>query len=238
MLPPNDPTRSASAPDGHQTATVRLSLSEINALCFKAARGAGLGWGEAEEAGWAAAWLSRAGFAGPEIILGWLADAATLARPAPSPGRWAARARAHCPLRTGAALADFAGLPEGPGAETLIVEHVAHPLVTLPFVARAAGRLDLGLSIGWAGFDVVLNATGRMSAFAMPGRDHRAPTIITIAPKHDPAPPDAARHHETATVAGVALGDWQALDALALRITVPPSPQSRAGAGAAGDDND
>ena len=26
MLPPNDPTRSASAPDGHQAATVRLSL--------------------------------------------------------------------------------------------------------------------------------------------------------------------------------------------------------------------
>lgn len=237
MLPPNDPTRSASAPDGHQAATVRLSLSEINALCFKAARGAGLGWGEAEEAGWAAAWLSRAGLSGPKIILEWLADAATLARPAPSPDRWAARAHAHCPLRTGAALADFAGLPEGPGDGALIVERVAHPLVTLPFVARATGRLDLGLSIGWADFEVLLDAAGRMSAFAMPERDHREATVITIAPKHDPAPPGATRH-EAATVTAVALGDWQALDALALRITVPPSPQSRAGAGAAGDDND
>jgi hypothetical protein len=36
----------------------------------------------------------------------------------------------------------------------------------------------------------------------------------------------------------IALADWQALDALALRVTVPPSAQSRAGAGAAGDDND
>jgi hypothetical protein len=37
---------------------------------------------------------------------------------------------------------------------------------------------------------------------------------------------------------GIAHADWQALDALALRVTVPPSDASRAGAGAAGDDND
>jgi len=237
MMPPNDPTRSASAPHAPHAATVRLSLSEINALCFKAARGAGLGWGEAEEAGWAAAWLSRAGLAGPSIMRAWLRDAAALARPAPGPGHWAARDRAQCPLRTGTALADFAGLPEGPGGATLTVEHVAHPLVVLPFLARAATRLDLGLSIGWGTYRVQMDSTGRARALPVSGGDVRKVADMTIAPAWDTASSEVACP-DTGSVGPVALEDWQALDALALRITVPPSPQSRAGAGAAGDDND
>ena len=237
MMPPNDPTRSASEPHAHHAATVRLSLSEIGALCFKAARGAGLTWGEAEEAGWAAEWLSRAGLGGPQIILAWLTDAATLARPAPAPGHWAAQERALCPLRTGVALADFAGLPEEPGAEPLTIAAVAHPLVTLPFVARAAGRVDRALRMRWAGGDVALDASGLLPGIDIPQGDHRAAVDLTITPLAGPVPAGTAQQ-DAAPVKPVALDHWQALDALALRITVPPSPQSRAGAGAAGDDND
>jgi len=182
MMSPNDPTHSASEPHAHHTATVRLSLSEINALCFKAARGAGLTWGEAEEAGWAAAWLSRAGLAGPSAILAWLHEAATLARPAPSPGHWAAQGRALCPLRTGAALADFAGLPEGPGAKHLTITDVAHPLIILPFVARAAGRVDLLLRMRWGKTDVVLDASGPLPGMAMSAKDCGEPAQLTITP--------------------------------------------------------
>jgi len=237
MLPPNDPTHSASEPHAHHAATVRLSLSEINALCFKAARGAGFAWGEAEEAGWAAAWLTRAGLAGPSLILAWLRDTATLARPAPAPGRWGAQTAPHCPLRTGIALADFAGLPEGPDAYPLTIAAVAHPLVTLPFVARAAGRIDLALRMRWDGGDVALDAIGPLTGMDIAARDRRAPVDLTITPFTGQAPADAIRH-DTAPVGAIAFDHWQALDALALRITVPPSPQSRAGAGAAGDDND
>ena len=237
MMPPNDPTHSASEPHAHHAATVRLSLSEINALCFKAARGAGLSWGEAEEAGWAAAWLSRAGLAGPQIILAWLADAATLARPGPAPGHWAAQGRALCPLRTGAALGDFAGLPEGPGAQPLTIADVAHPLITLPFVARAAGRVDLALRMRWNNIDIALDASGPLSGVDIPTGDHREMAHLTITPCAGSAKAGMTRL-DTAPVGAVAFDHWQALDALALRITVPPSPQSRAGAGAAGDDND
>ena len=237
MMSPNDPAHSASEPHAHHAATVRLSLSEINALCFKAARGAGLGWGEAEEAGWAAAWLSRAGLAGPRAILAWLGDCAALAHPVPAPRRWVPRDRAHCPVRTGIALADFAGLPEGPGEGALIVESIAHPLVVVPFLSRAAGRLDLGLSIGWGSCKVTLDAADRLPAPAIPERDHHETTDMTISPAAVPVARAAARP-EAGPLAAVALEDWQALDALALRITVPPSAQSRAGAGAAGDDND
>jgi len=237
MLSPNDPTQSASAPHAHHAASVRLSLSEINALCFKAARGAGLGWGEAEEAGWAAAWLTRAGMPGPSIILAWLGDVATLVRPVPAPGHWVPRGRAHCPLRAGIALADFAGLSEGPGAQRLCIEAVAHPLVTLPFVARAAGRLDLGLRIGWDRGNVALDSAGLLPRTAIPdGRHHEAADLAVTAFE---APPRAGEaRHGTATIRLISFDHWQALDALALRITVPPSAQSRTGAGAAGDDND
>ncbi|MEQ8900223.1 MAG: DUF3726 domain-containing protein [Roseovarius sp.] len=237
MMSPNDPTRSASAPVAQDGARVCLSLSEINALCFKAARGVGLSWGEAEEAGWAAAWLTRAGLAGPSIVLHWLQDCATLARPLPAPGHWQARMGPLCPLRTGLALADFAALPEGPGHDGLRIDTVAHPRLILPFVARAATRLDLPLRIGWFGAELTLDTAGNGPVPVSLGEDASAPADlwITVA-----APPDPNEQQTDCAVPtkGIAFADWQALDALALRVTVPPSAGSRAGAGAAGDDND
>ncbi|MFP4043155.1 MAG: DUF3726 domain-containing protein [Rhodosalinus sp.] len=125
MLSHHDPAHNTSTPGADGAARVRLSLSEIEALCFKAARGAGLDWGEAEEAGWAAAWLSRAGLAGPTIILGLLKDLAALERPVPGPGRWEPRARAQCPLRTGIALADFAGRRLRREQMSMVFQHFA-----------------------------------------------------------------------------------------------------------------
>ena len=237
MMSPNDPTRSASAPVARDGARVCLSLSEINALCFKAARGAGLTWGEAEEAGWAAAWLTRAGLAGPSILLNWLTECATLARPVPAAGRWCALDGPLCPLRAGLALADHAGLPEGPGDTTLHMDTVAHPLVLLPFVARAATRLDLPLRIGWVGADLTLDTEGNGPITVSLGDDAGAPGDLWIAVAARPDP-NEQRTDCAVPTQGIAHADWQALDALALRVTVPPSDASRAGAGAAGDDND
>lgn len=237
MMSPNDPTRSASAPVAQEGARVCLSLSEIGALCFKAARGVGLSWGEAEEAGWAAAWLTRAGLGGPSILLDWLRDCATLARPLPAPGHWLAPTGPLCPLRAGLALADFAALPEGPGADGLRIDAVAHPLLILPFVARAATRRGQPLRIGWADAQITLRPAETGPLTVVPGQEHTAPAALRIATL-DRRDTDAIPTLYSVPVQGIALTDWQALDALALRITVPPSPRSRAGAGAAGGDND
>lgn len=237
MMPPNDPTRSASEPHLHHAATVRLSLSEINALCLKAARGAGLKWGEAEEAGWAASWLSRAGLPGPAITLAWLTEAARLARPAPAPDRWTAASGAQCPLRCGIALADFAGLPEGPGARGLIVERVAHPLMLLPFVARAAARAGSGLRVRWGHLEAVLNAEHiplRLDRAGVAGPQIADPVIAPV----DHSDLSGMAQAAPPPIPDISDADWRALDALALRITVPSSTMSRAGAGAAGTDND
>ena len=153
MIAANDPTRSASSPPAQAATSIHLSLSEIEALCFKAARGAGLSWGEAEEAGWAAAWLARAGLSGPDLLLAWLNDLGALKRPVPAPGHWRAPAAPLCPLRTGIALADHAGLAEGPGHAPLCVQTVARPPLVLPFVARAAeiaGEISHGFALEFA----------------------------------------------------------------------------------------
>ena len=163
IVPPNAPTQDQSDSHAPPSARVQLSLSEINALCVRAARGAGLAWGEAEEAGWAASWLSQAGLSGPSITLAWLGDLTFLARPVPARDLWAATSGAQCPLRCGIALADFAGLPEGPGARPLTVETIAHPLMALPFVARAAARTGLDLRARWGDEDVSVHAAAAPS---------------------------------------------------------------------------
>ena len=45
------------------------TLSEIDALCKKAAKGSNYSWGEAEEVGKASRWLSMYGVCGAEIVL-------------------------------------------------------------------------------------------------------------------------------------------------------------------------
>ena len=54
---PQDQTRGDSTPFFSDTKPAPLSCNEAASLCMKAARGAGMSWGMAEEAGFAAAWL-------------------------------------------------------------------------------------------------------------------------------------------------------------------------------------
>lgn len=239
MVSPGDPPCPEAAPVGERPTErpVRLSLSEINALCFKAARGAGLDWGEAEEAGWAAAWLSRAGLPGPSITLALLMQAPDLARPRPAPQHWNAITGAQCPLRCGIALADFAGLPEGPGAGTLHVARVATPLMLLPFAARAAGRLGTGLRVTWDQHEALLHAVDVAPRLDPAGQEGAQPADVAITAVAPTTPGETAQGARP-PIPAISLDDWRALDALALRITVPASAQSRAGAGAAGTDND
>lgn len=119
---------------------VHLTVPEIEALCLKAARGAGHPWGVAEEAAWAAGWLASHGLPGAELVLDWCESGA---RNGPVP---AARAGAPgvvplCPVRLGAALADFAGLT--PGAPPWQGWDTAQPMPGMaqtprPAAARAA----------------------------------------------------------------------------------------------------
>lgn len=208
-----------NAPQRADSAAVHLSLSEIAALAWRATRGAGRTWGEAEESAEAACWLARAGTDWASALIGALAL---------SPDT------SGCPLRAGIALADFAALPEGVAARGALLTDLRHPAFVLPFAARAATATGQALRLEWAG------ATATLAPLAAPMVEGAimatGPVDVRIAPVSlaDPLLTQwPARHHGT-----IAADHYATLNALMLRFTVPASATSQAGAGAQGNDND
>lgn len=219
MSEAHDPTRSASPVPRH---AARFSRSEIEAVCTKAARGAGLPWGLAEEAGMAARRLAEASLPGPEWLLAYLEGAAGAA-PAVLGARWqTADGGVLCPIITGAALSDRAGAL--PACVTL--DKVAHPGLLLPFVSLAA-PLGGALKLSWEGGEAVASEEGIEAPDAMPVMGEVTITPTTAEPR--PWSESGRR---------VPLDIWRRLNALLLATTVPASDASRAGAGAGTTDND
>jgi hypothetical protein len=233
----HDPTRAASSAPEEAARQPVLSLSEIDALCTRAARGAGFAWGQAEEVGRAAVWLARAGLAGPEMLCR-LLEEAPLSAPSPAVARWRAQ-RPLCPLRCGMALQDHACLPEGPGGGRLVLEAVAHPGLMLAFAAQAARHRGMSLRLGWPGAEVVLTPAGAGGPTGvLPSGDwYRTDAAeVTFSPADAP---EGLSNGGPATHCGeIGLGVWHRLEAFSLRTTVPASDGSRAGAGAGASDND
>ncbi|MEZ5829788.1 MAG: DUF3726 domain-containing protein [Dongiaceae bacterium] len=230
---PNDPTR-AGSPVAAASNGVVLSLSEIQALCMKAARGAGLPWGLAEEAGMAGAWLAAAGLPGPDLILQLLQEPAH-EPPAVAPGRWRpAASGALCPLTAGTALSDFAGLAEGLDGGALTIQGLFLPLLLVPFAAGIARRLNRTVGIAWPGFTALLGPAGyRLSADARNAAVvQRADATVTWADEKASMTPLGR------TGRAVPHDVWEELDRLAMRTTVPATARSHADAGAAGSDNE
>ncbi|SMX50711.1 DUF3726 domain-containing protein [Maliponia aquimaris] len=236
-LEPNDPTRSGPpVPAGNGA---RLSQNEVEQLCLKAARGAGMSWGLAEEAGFAAAWLAMRGLDGPGVLLAQLRDAMDRPWheicPVVAPGRFqAAEGGCLCPIALGAALCDHARLPETALDETpLRVGPVNHPVLLLAFLSDLAQARGGCVRLDWPGGTVLLTADGQVSGdTALLAKETRLVAELSV---HGAAPdqwvqPDAPLFVPSATLSG--------LNAFALRTTVPASEASRAGAGAAVGDND
>ncbi|MGB8621220.1 MAG: DUF3726 domain-containing protein [Paracoccaceae bacterium] len=236
-IEPNDPTRSGPpVPTGKGA---RLSQNEIEQLCLKAARGAGMSWGLAEEAGFAAAWLAMRGLDGPGALLAQLRQAKDRAWreicPVVAPGRFqAVDGGCLCPIALGAALCDHARLPETAMKETALrVGPVNHPVLLLAFLSDLARTRGSCVRLDWSGGAVLLTADGRMSGDAAKlATETRLEAELSIrgAASDTPTTPG-----EPLYVPAETLGD---LNAFALRTTVPASEASRAGAGAAAGDND
>lgn len=207
---------------GAQTdAVTLLSLPEINAVCLRAARGIGWSWGMAEECGEAASWLAIYGLPWADIILNCLQNPASTAI-FPAPKDW--RGKDICGLHAGATLAEFANLPEGPAPEGLTLGTVRDARLLLPFVARCAVRLDTTLRITitnrpWA------EVTGRAIALSADETMSGPIFIQAVQPSMKPT------HTPTFQAAPISNLQKASLDSLALKMTVPSSAQSEAGAG-------
>jgi hypothetical protein len=231
---PHDPTRAGSPVPAADIEGAVFSLSEIQAVCLKAARGSGLTWGVAEEAGMAAAWLAAAGLPGAELMLGVL-EHPHRAPPAVAAGTWrAADGGRVCPIAAGATLSDFAALPEGIGKGGLTIVATACPAVILPFAAQAARRTGRAVRVGWPGVDALLAPQGHRISGAE-GSIAVAVATVSLSPA---AAESWSLEQLRRTGRSVAREVWQRLDDLAMRTTVPATARSHADAGAAALDND
>lgn len=119
------------------------SLNEIAAHIKRAARGAGLSWGMAEEAARAVRWLASHDLAGPALLGDILAlndgRPHVQAAPVSLANEWRAPKGDLCPLAVGTTLNDCADqLAKGPPIKA---GNVSFPLLVLPFAAWAAVHL-------------------------------------------------------------------------------------------------
>ena len=215
---------------------IELSLSELRMLALKAARGAGMSWGLAEEAGFAAEWLTARGLPGGA----WLA--ALLRRGGAVIPAWPDGARAagpHCPIRTGAALADHA-LVDGDTAlpRDLKLPAVVSPGLLLPFLDRLAALRNGPVTVGVGSGRITLPAAPGSGALAQvrDWSDEPQEVVLSIAdcgPGGTLASSPASRAR-----AFLAAADLECLTGLASRLTVPATTRSRGDAGSAMSDND
>lgn len=112
-----------------------FSLNEVEATAKKAARGAGYSWGVADEAGFAARWLTARGADGCAALAALLRrmDGVDFnaAKPDMTQDDWAV-AGLLCPLLTGCLMSDL-------GRRDYSIGPVAVPILVLPFVAGRGG---------------------------------------------------------------------------------------------------
>ncbi len=217
--------------------TATLSLGEIEALAYKAARGAGLDWGLAEEAGVATRWLVGAGIDGTALLARLLDNrqpgAVSLGSPVLTGRDWTSGdAAALCPIAVGAALSDHFSLPEGPLNGPIRLRNLCAPALILPFLAWAGARAGAVVAVQWSDLNVILAAASLV--------DLTGPADLI----DDLVPEVTVSARPAMTVAGVArprLADSPAartsLEAQASRTLVPASDQSRRGAGGLGIDD-
>jgi len=211
-----------------------VSRNEIESRILKAARGAGMSWGLAEEASIAAGWLAEQALPWADTLVGVLAQIHTTSAPlivaqriAPSrPGTQL------CPIRVGALLSDL-----GPSASAMEVHDLLAPLWLAPFLASWAGP-DRGVRLSWRDGHLLVASSGVETAKAAAPAALAAVfadrVTIALEPIDGPCrtPPNRVGYE-------VADDAWRTLGELEHRTYVPASAQSRlAGAGAGLLDND
>ena len=206
------------------------SLGEIAALATKAARGSGMDWGLADEAGYAVKWLQRRQLPGVAALCRYLSW-----RQAGEITIWpddTARDGHYCPIATGAAYGD------GVFGDDVQFARVRTPLLLIPFISLRAANTPVCLSMENAVFVLTQDKLGfskNHTAILMDSSacqiyaasDDELPAMITIANDAIPRVPVTASACITV------------LNSFAKNTYAPATESSRlAGAGAGLNDND
>lgn len=218
-----------------------LSCNEIEALAFKAARGAGLDWGIAEEVADAAGWLARQDLAWAPPLAALLQDWPHLGQPEHLASSIVPVAGPHglCPLRAGLFLAELRPRPIAP----VRLGRVAHPIWLLPFLARIALRERRPMLLQADAARVVVSQHAQRGGRELSGLA-KADVLMTEVAASDeevlgPETVGAGRRAVRIGRAPIPAEALSALERLEKGTYVPASAQSRlTGAGAGLADND
>lgn len=136
-----------------------LSLNEIEVIAKRAARGAGMHWGHAEETGKAVRWLAAQGLPWPEIFLSLLnrVDGAGFEHTAPKIDGWVWNARSDfmSPITAGAALVDRADVCAA--EDGIEIKRLAYPLILAPYVAGVSTLMGKAFELSWPGFRMMVS---------------------------------------------------------------------------------
>ncbi len=209
-----------------------VSLNEVESLSLKAARGAGMSWGLAEEAAHAARWLAARGWAWDRSLVALLERRNQIA--APMKAGHDIRSRqglAICPIHAGAAMADLLHVHE-----SVTLYDVLSPIWLVPFAHRRTGE-HRSVEVTWSGGACSISAGGAGGAEALGIQDAPLDWIRVELKVDVISRPSAADVIPAGVAADPAV--WAALEQWAARTYVPASLQSRlAGAGAGLSDND
>ncbi|HEX4768041.1 MAG TPA: DUF3726 domain-containing protein [Lichenihabitans sp.] len=196
-----------------------VSLNEVEQISLKAARGAGAGWGVAEDVARATRWMAERGLDWSAPLLRLLASGDVAAH-----------------LRTAFEIADL--LPGARCEERWIIEGCA-PVWGLAILSAALYGRDATLDLAWSGGLARQHAAGGMSA-DRPLRELGlfVPERVTVTIGAE-APPLAHRVTATARRSTLETAVWREIGAYAARTYVAASARSRtAGAGGGRVDDD
>jgi hypothetical protein len=208
------------------------SLNEIESQIKKAARGAGLSWGLAEEAGRAARWLEAHGLRSTPSFAALLEReiCRSLEVSATTDGgeHWRASG-VLCPIVAGAALADRAA--EIAGGKVVTMGPIARPLLLAPFAAAVADAAGVGIALAWPAALLVFERAGARLEATREALNSMSASQVSCRR----AAGDAPGRRLAVEIKSVPVDDaiWSRLDAIAHRTYVPASEASRLkGAGA------
>ncbi|MEM7598343.1 MAG: DUF3726 domain-containing protein [Pseudomonadota bacterium] len=195
------------------------SLGEVEALCKKATRGAGLSWGLAEDAAKSVRWLCSWGLPGVHVLARYLEDRTDDTGPThPTAMTWSAAGQL-CPIICATLLSDM-----GSQALERRLMHVRWPLLLLPY-----GVGPLAISWGTTRIDVTDHVT-ISGTLTSPLADE-----VTVTRKTD----TGGRPCSRSLRAEIAEADLDALTRLAARTYAPETETSKlTGAGAGLQDTD
>ena len=205
------------------------SIGEIGALATKAARGSGLDWGLAEEAGYAVKWLQHRQLPGVTALcryLSWRHDGKLTS--------WPDETGAHghyCPITIGAAYGD------GAFGDEVQFSRIKTPLLLVPFVAIRVTEKPLEINIGSSRFYLAkdhIGYTNNDTAILSDASDCQISIASTCIPNIT-----VTNLSDLQRVPATATACVSVLERFAKNTYAPATEESRlAGAGAGLNDND